>query len=216
MTPNPMPPHPLRTPFQPCRPPPATETSHPYLGRTQGRVFPPRLQPSAPLRPQGGGRAATPTIGLPPKKGKCHAAEVTRKSGSGLPGSARAPASGRPLPAPTVRPPLPPPTCSRPKGGDSGTAHCRGHSEPPLRRLPLAWPGRGGTPAPPSRSQRRPRTAWRCERVPGDLGALRVWDCRIQAQRRSGWRRGRAGGAPSPLRRRRGGAGRPGSCGLGV
>ena len=60
-----------------------------------------------------------------------------------------------PPPRARSRPLLSPPTCGRPKGGDSGTAHRRGHLEPPLP-APSTRPARG-TPAPPRPPSAAPR-----------------------------------------------------------
>lgn len=69
------------------------------------------------------------------KANRTHWAVDTRVSLSPLPSSAMSP------PPRALRGPLlPPPTCGQPKGGDLGTAHCLGHSEP----LHLPFPGLRG------------------------------------------------------------------------
>lgn len=61
-----------------------------------------------------------------------------------------------PPPRARSRPLLPPPTCDRPKGGDSGTAHRRGHLELPLPAPSTRRP-RGDTRAAAPRPASAPR-----------------------------------------------------------
>lgn len=173
----------------------ATHPRSPRLGRTQGA-----RQPSFP-----------PPPGL--REGACAAshygkAGTTQQLGRspGLPAPPR-----RPPPRTYRRPLLPPPTCGRPKGGDSGTAHRRGHSEP---RLPAPSTGRavgGGRPrlrVRPPRSRAHPQATRRecqapsAERRLGD-GAMARGSARWE-------------GRVPPSGAARDGAGRRGSCGFWV
>lgn len=91
-----------------------------------------------------------------------------------------------PPPRARSRPLLPPPTCDRPKGGDSGTAHRRGHLEPPLLAPSTRPPGgdtRAAAPCPAS-APRPPGGS------PGSEGCDALWGGGRGRARRGGAARG--------------------------